>query len=117
MRIYDVSVRYEDRLRSNLYIFDGKCTLSMHRKKCRKGLYHAYKCILHVYVSFSSINRMKMFHVEYYWRPLKHLAYFVFMKKVRSVIRGVNFKCFEPKGRMHGDLDSALKKKKLHALK
>ena len=58
-----------------------------------------------------------MFHTEYYWRPLKHLAYFVFVKKIRSVIRGANFKCFEPEGRMHGDLNSAFGKRKLHALK
>ena len=101
---------------SNWYGLDGKYALSMHRKKYRKGFYHAYKCISRVYFSFSSSIRMKMFHTEYYWRPLKHLAYFVFVKKIRSVTRGTNFKCFKPEGRMNGDLNSAFGKRKLHAL-
>ena len=57
--------------------------------------------VYHIYISFSSTIWMKMFHTEYSWRPLKHLAYFVLVKNIMSVTRDVNFKCFEPESGMH----------------
>ena len=51
------------------------------QKKYRQGLYHYIQMYIKCLFSISSTVRMKMFHTEYYWRPLKHLAYFVVMKK------------------------------------